>query len=289
VTTTVGRGAVRVVRGDARRLHGIADASVELVLTSPPYPMVPQWDEQFRDLGAETHAEMLGVLAEAWRACYRVLVPGGLLAIVIGDALRRGADGFRLWPNHAATLLDAERAGFRPLPYVLWKKPTNRPNAYLGSGFLPPNAYVTLDCEFVLLLRKGDLRRFPSHDPRRQVSRFGRAERDLWFSQVWEDVRGARQRGPAGRTGAFPMALAQRLVRMFSVVSDTVLDPFAGTGTTLWAAAGLGRGAVGVELDPRVYAGLVREARRRQLLIEPASGAAERPAGVPGRRRPVSG
>jgi modification methylase len=276
------RGAVRLLRGDARKLDRLDDRSVELVVTSPPYPMVPQWDAQFRALGATDHAGMLRVLEEAWRACHRVLVPGGLLAIVIGDALRRTEEGFRLWPNHAATLLDAERIGFRPLPYLLWKKPTNRPNAYLGSGFLPPNAYVTLDCEFVLLLRKGELRRFPARDPRREASRFTRGERDRWFSQVWEDVRGARQVGPEGRTGAFPPILAERLVRMFSVVGDTVLDPFAGTGTTVWAAASLGRSAVGVELDPATYRRLVAEARRRGYPSAPASGAS---AGSSRRRR----
>jgi len=286
VAAATDRGHVRVLHGDARRLDGIAESSVDLVLTSPPYPMIPQWDEQFRALGATSHAAMLAVLADAWRACHRVLVPGGLLAVVVGDALRRGEEGFRLWPNHAATLLDAERVGFRPLPYVLWKKPTNRPNAYLGSGFLPPNAYVTLDCEFVLLLRKGDLRRFPRHDPRREASRFTRPQRDRWFSQVWEDVRGAPQRGPAGRTGAFPAALAERVVRMFSVVGDTVLDPFAGTGTTLWAAAGLGREAIGVELDPNTYAHLVREARRRGFPNGPASATEERPRGASRRRSP---
>jgi len=238
---------------------------VELVLTSPPYPMIPQWDALFASLGARSYPAMTRVLAEAWAACHRVLVPGGILAVVIGDALRTDDDGFRLWSNHAATLVDAERAGFRPLPYVLWKKPTNRPNAYLGSGFLPPNAYVTLDCEFVLLFRKGGPRRFVAHDPRREASRFTRAERDRWFSQVWEDVRGARQATTGRRTGAFPAALAERLVRMFSVVGDTVLDPFAGTGTTLWAASRLGRAAVGVELDPIVFRDLEAEARRRAV------------------------
>ncbi len=276
-------GRVRLLRGDARRLDGVADGEVALVVTSPPYPMIPQWDEQFRSLGATTYEEMHQVLEEAWRACHRVLVPGGLLAVVIGDALRRTDDGFRLWPNHATTLLAAERIGFRPLPYLLWKKPTNRPNAYLGSGFLPPNAYVTLDCEFVLLLRKGDLRRFPSHDVRREASRFSRAERDRWFSQVWEDLRGTRQQRPGGRTGAFPAPVAERLVRMFSVVGDTVLDPFAGTGTTLWSAAELGRDAIGVELDPATYAALELEGARRGLLSGTASGASAAPRGT---RRP---
>jgi modification methylase len=225
--------------------------------------MIPQWDELFRSLGATDYPGMLRVLGDAWVACHRVLTPGGILAVVIGDALRRSDDGFRLWPNHAETLLQATAAGFRPLPYLLWKKPTNRPNAYLGSGFLPPNAYVTLDCEFVLLFRKGELRRFPPHDAHRSASRFSRAERDLWFSQVWSDIRGTRQDGRGGRTGAFPFELADRLVRMHSVVGDTVLDPFAGTGTTLWAAAARGRNAIGVEWDPETYAQLEARARER--------------------------
>ncbi|HTW55641.1 MAG TPA: site-specific DNA-methyltransferase [Thermoplasmata archaeon] len=256
-------GPVRLLHGDARRLDGIADASVELIVTSPPYPMIPQWDELFRSRGAADYPSMLRVLADAWAAGHRVLVPGGLLAIVIGDALRRSEDGFRLWPNHAETLVAAERAGFRPLPYLLWKKPTNKPNAFLGSGFLPPNAYVTLDCEFVLLFRKGGPRRFPRHDARRAASRLSRAERDRWFSQVWADVRGARQTGPGRRTGAFPPELARRLVRMFSVAGETVLDPFAGTGTTVWAASDAGRRGVGVEYDRPTFEALLAAGRRR--------------------------
>jgi DNA modification methylase len=240
--------------------------------------MIPQWDELFAQLGATDYPAMLLVLEGAWKECFRTLVPGGLLAVVIGDALRSDAGGFRVWPNHAETLVSATRLGFHPLPYVLWKKPTNKPNAFLGSGFLPPNAYVTLDCEFILLFRKGGLRRFPAHDPRRASSRLSRAERDHWFSQVWGDVRGAPQRRTGGRTGAFPPEIPERLVRMFSVVGDTVLDPFAGTGTTLWAASPLGRNSVGVEWDPRVFRTLAHEARRRKV---PTSGA---PSGstVPG-------
>ncbi|MFY9717604.1 MAG: site-specific DNA-methyltransferase [Thermoplasmata archaeon] len=259
-------GRVRLHHGDARRLVGVPDDSVELVVTSPPYPMIPQWDELFRSLGAHGYPEMLRVLEEAWAECRRVLVDGGLIAIVIGDALRRSDEGFRLWPNHAETLVAGERVGLRPLPYLLWKKPTNRPNAFLGSGFLPPNAYVTLDCEFVLLFRKGDPRTFPSHDPRRAASRFTRPERDRWFSQIWSDVRGARQADAGRRTGAFPAELARRLVRMFSVVGETVLDPFAGTGTTLWAAAECGRNAIGVEYDPTTYATLIAARVRRGLV-----------------------
>jgi site-specific DNA-methyltransferase (cytosine-N4-specific) len=256
-------------------MTGIPDASVHLVLTSPPYPMIPQWDGLFRALGAVDYAGMHRVLADAWDECYRVLVPGGILAVNIGDALRSVHGEFRLWPNPAETLVSASHIGFVPLPYLLWKKPTNRPNAFLGSGFLPPNAYVTLDCEHILLFRKGTLRRFPPHDAARQASRFSRAERDHWFSQVWTDIRGARQDSARGRSAAFPPELAERLVRMFSVEGDTVLDPFAGTGTTLWAAARWGRNAIGVEWD----GGTFRELEARAL-AEPLT-----PRAVRGARR----
>ena len=259
-------GEVRLVHGDARHLDTLPAKSVHLVVTSPPYPMIPQWDVLFRSLGARTFSEMHAVLREAWRECRRVLVNGGILAINIGDALRSADGEFRLWPNAAETTVAAAGLGFTPLPYVLWKKPMNRPNAFLGSGFLPPNAYVTLDCEYILVFRKGKLRRFPPHDPARLASRYSRAERDRWFSQVWGDVRAARQSTPRGRSAAFPSELAERLVRMFSVVGDTVLDPFAGTGTTLWAAARLGRDAVGVERDDATFEALESEAIGRGLM-----------------------
>jgi DNA modification methylase len=267
--------AVRVIEGDARALPGIAGESVDLVVTSPPYPLVPQWDALFAEAGATDFSTMHARLGEAWEACHRVLRPGGILAVNIGDALRTTpGTGFRLWPNHAEVLQRCGAIGFVPLPYLLWKKPINRPNAYLGSGFLPPNAYVTLDCEYILLFRKGGLRRFPPNDPARLASRFTRAERDRWFSQLWE-VRAARQAGPDGRrTGAFPEEIPRRLIRMFSVRGDTVLDPFAGTGTTLRAAAALGRRAIGVEIDPS----------RAEALRRAFSAGARR--GAPAPRRP---
>jgi modification methylase len=228
----------------------VEDASAGLVVTSPPYPMIAMWDEAFASQGAHSFEEMHAVLDGVWKEASRALIPGGIACVVVGDALRSVDGRFRLYANHARVLTAFERLGFDPLPYILWKKPTNRPNAFLGSGFLPPNAYVTLDCEFILVLRKGRLRAFPPKDPTRKASAYTKLERDTWFSQLWQ-IKGARQmRGQGGRrSGAFPPEIPRRLISMFSVEGDLVLDPFTGTGTTLAEAVLLKRAAVGYEVD----------------------------------------
>lgn len=261
---------VHVVQGDARQIPSVPPGTVHLVVTSPPYPMIPQWDATFHRQGADDFEAMHRLLDAGWLRCREVLVPGGILAVNVGDALRTTDGEFRLWPNHVAVTRGCVAAGLRPLPYLLWKKPMNRPNAFLGSGFLPPNAYVTLDCEFILLFRKGGPRRFPRGDLRRSESRYSKAERDRWFSQVWDDVRGVRQSNGAARTGAFPPEIPSRLIRMFSCAGETVLDPYAGTGTTLWEAHRLGREAIGVEIDPVLAEALARKAAGLSSAARPA-------------------
>lgn len=245
----------RLFLQDSGRRVALPDGSVQLVVTSPPYPYIEMWDGLFEralgwpggTLGKDPHRleEIHRSLTRTWKECERLLQPGGILCVNIGDATRTVGGEFRLFPNHVHVVSACERLGFRSLIPILWKKPTNKPNSFLGSGFAPPNAYVTLDCENILIFRKGPRRTLPPHDLLREASQFSKAERDRWFSQVWE-VRGASQRDG---TAAFPEEVPYRLVRMFSILGDTVLDPFAGSGSTLRVAHRLGRRAIGIEAD----------------------------------------
>ena len=198
-------------------------------------------------------------LAKVWAETYRVLIQGGIACINIGDATRKINGAFRLFPNHSRIIEQCESIGFTSLPYILWKKPTTKPHykgkaAFLGSGFLPPNAYVTLDCEFILIFRKGKLRQFPAHDPNRYDSKFTKEQRDSWFTQIWT-VTGTRQTTNKleRRTGAYPDEIAHRLINMFSVKGDTVLDPFLGSGTTTKVATQTGRNSIGYEIEENLF------------------------------------
>ena len=132
--------------------------------------------------------------------------------------------------------------------------PPPPPNKFMGSGMLPAGAYVTLEHEFVLVVRKGDKRPFtaPEDKRRRQQSAYFWEERNQWFSDVWFELKGTRQklsRTERARSGAFPLELAYRLICMYALRADTVLDPFLGTGSTLIAAMAAGRAGIGVEID----------------------------------------
>lgn len=256
----------RVVTGDSRSLSKIDDDSVELVVTSPPYPMIEMWDELFSELNPEVgeHLEhgdgpsafalMHEELEKVWTEVSRVLVDGGITCINIGDATRKIDGSFRVFQNHSQIINDLEQLGFEPLPELLWRKPVNSGAKFMGSGMLPPNAYVTLEHEYILVFRNGkDSRSFEPGSERRYSSAYFWEERNQWFSDVWMEIKGELQSlGQSElreRSAAYPFEIPYRLINMYSVYGDTVLDPFWGTGTTSFAAMVAGRNSIGYELE----------------------------------------
>jgi DNA modification methylase len=257
----------RLIVGDSRAMPSTGDESVDLVVTSPPYPMIEMWDPLFSSRNPEVAQALKALdgpaafklmhrdLDAAWAEVARVLKPGGWACVNVGDATRKVGDRFQLYSNHSLITNRFLSLGFDILPLILWRKQTNAPNKFMGSGMLPAGAYVTLEHEYILVMRKGGKREFAAGSEKlaRRASAFFWEERNAWFSDMW-DFKGTRQAlghsDLRARSAAFPLELPYRLVNMYSVRGDTVLDPFVGTGTTTFAAMASGRHSIGLELDP---------------------------------------
>lgn len=242
-------------RGDGRELGFLPPQSVHLVLTSPPYWTLKQYNAGEAQLGdVEGYEDFLAELDRVWAHCLRVLVPGGRLICVVGDVcLSRRKNGGRhtVVPLHASIQEHCRTLGFDNLAPIIWHKIANATLEASGNGggFLgkpyEPNAVIKNDIEFILMQRKPGAYRSPGL-LERAFSVIPDTLHKVWFRQIWADIPGASTRS---HPAPFPMELAIRLIRMFSFVGDTVLDPFLGSGTTALAAWQAGRNSVGVEID----------------------------------------
>lgn len=255
----------RVINSNASDMSEIKNESIALVVTSPPYPMIEMWDDCFcgqdagiiGDLqngnGALAFERMHQILDQVWREVDRVLIPGGIVCVNIGDATRTVNGVFQMFSNHNRIISAFHNMGYCVLPDVIWRKPSNSPNKFMGSGMYPAGAYVTYEHEYILIFRKGSKRIFTADKKTRQKSAYFWEERNVWFSDLWE-IKGVKQeftkKADRKRSAAFPFEIPYRLINMYSILGDTVLDPFAGTGTTLLAAMVSGRNSIGIDIDP---------------------------------------
>ena len=250
----------QLLLGDARRAD-VPDQSVHLVLTSPPYWTLKKYRRTEGQLGWITHYdEFLEQLDEVWSVCHRALVPGGRLICVVGDVClsRRKNDGrHTVVPLHAAIQDRCRTLGFDNLAPIIWHKIANVAHevergtgGFLGKPY-EPNAVIKNDIEYILMQRKPGGYRRPSIAAR-TLSLLSEESFKTHFRQIWTDIGGASTRE---HPAPFPVALADRLVRMFSFVGDTIFDPFTGTASTQIAAAACGRNSIGIEIDP-VYFGI---------------------------------
>jgi len=240
--------------GDARAMDFLQANSVHLVVTSPPYWKLKKYRETAGQLGfIEDYETFVAELDKVWEHCYRAIVPGGRLVIVVGDVClsrRKNRGRHTVVPLHAAIQEHCRRIGFDNLAPIIWHKIANA--AYEvenGSSFLgkpyEPNAVIKNDIEFILMQRKPGGYRKPSL-AKRILSVIPADYHHRWFQQIWTGITGASTRQ---HPAPYPVELAVRLIRMFSFVGDTVVDPFLGTGTTSLAAMQTGRNSIGVEID----------------------------------------
>jgi modification methylase len=258
-----------LVRNDARKMVAARVGKVHLVLTSPPYWTLKEYRDAPGQMGhISDYGEFLLELNKVWENCFDFLIPGGRLICVVGDVClsRRKNDGrHTVVPLHASIQEGCRQIGFDNLAPIIWHKIANA--AYEvengGAGFLgkpyEPNAVIKNDIEFILMERKPGGYRTPTA-PERLLSMIGANEHQVWFQQIWEGVTGASTKD---HPAPYPVELAERLVRMFSFVGDTVLDPFMGTGTTALAASKCGRNSVNFEVD-RTYLDFAAERLRRE-------------------------
>jgi DNA modification methylase len=241
----------KVYLGDSRAMTEVEDGAVDLAVTSPPYWHIKDYGVPGQiGYGQSLHA-YLQDLYHTWRECFRVLRAGARLCINVGDQFARASvyGRYKVIPLHAEFINQCEQIGFDFLGAIIWqKKTTMNPSGgavVMGSYPFPPNGIVEIDYEFILIFKKPGLSKKVSKEIK-AASKLTKAEWKEYFAGHWH-FGGVRQ---VGHEAMFPEELPRRLIRMFSFVGDTVLDPFLGSGTTVKAALDLTRNAVGYEINP---------------------------------------
>ena len=248
----------RIYWGDARAQSDLADESVHLIVTSPPYWALKDYGHAAQIGFDQSLENYLESLAQVWRECHRVLHGGCRLAINVGDQFARAAHygRYKVIPLHAQIIIDAENAGFDFMGSIIWQKVTSQNasggGAVMGSFPLPRNGIVKLDYEHILLFKKLGVAPKPS-DAQKAAAAMTTEQWNRNFAGHWQ-FPGEKQ---SGHLASFPLELPRRLIQMFSFPGEIVLDPFAGAATTIRAAMDLNRVGVGYEIN-RDFEGAMR-------------------------------
>ncbi|MCD6116370.1 thermonuclease family protein [bacterium] len=241
----------KIIIGDSRQMSSIANKSVHLIVTSPPY-----W--QLKDYGAvnqigynDNYENYINNLNLVWNQCYRVLDNGCRLCVNIGDQFARSIyyGRYKVIPIRTEIIKFCESIGFDYMGAIIWQKKTTSNTtggaSLMGSYPTPRNGIISIDYEFILIFKKLGTPGKPSREIK-EKSRMTKEEWKTYFSGHW-NFGGAKQ---DGHIAVFPEELPKRLIKMFAFKEDTVLDPFLGSGTTSLAAKNLGRNSIGYEINP---------------------------------------
>jgi DNA modification methylase len=249
----------RLHLGDARDLSWLKNETIHLVVTSPPYWTLKEYEHSHFQLGdIQDYEGFLAELDKVWRECVRVLVPGGRICCVVGDVCvpRKREGRHFVMPLHADIQVRSRSFGLDCLTPILWQKIANGVTEVQGNGAgfygkpYQPGAIIKNDVEYILFLRKGGQYRSPTA-LQRALSMLNKTEMQSWMRSSWSDIKGESTR--RGHPAPFPVELAERLIKMFSFAGDTVFDPFSGTGSTALAALNAGRNSISNEIEPTYH------------------------------------
>ena len=240
----------KIIHGDSRQMNRLADKSVHLVITSPPYWQLKDYGTENQIGFHESYESYINNLNLVWKECHRVLHPGCRLCINIGDQFARSVyyGRYKVIPIRTEIIKFCETIGFDYMGAVIWQKVTTCNTTggatIMGSFPYPRNGILKLDYEFILLFKKQGFPPAPTKE-QKELSIMTKDDWNTYFSGHWY-FAGAKQ---DGHIAMFPEELPARLIKMFSFSGETVLDPFLGSGTTALAARNLGRNSVGYEIN----------------------------------------
>jgi site-specific DNA-methyltransferase (adenine-specific) len=241
----------KIIIGDSRHMAEVKNESTHLIITSPPYWQIKDYGDKNQIGFNDTYEKYIDNLNKVWTECYRILQPGCRLCVNIGDQFARAATygRYKIIPIREEIIRSCESIGFDYMGAIIWQKKTTMNTtggaSVMGSFPYPRNGLIEIDYEFILLFKK--LGQSPNHVSKevREWSKLSNEEWRKYFTGHW-NFAGVKQNG---HIAMFPEELPKRLIKMFSFIGETVLDPFLGSGTTAKVAAELNRNSIGYEIN----------------------------------------
>lgn len=240
----------KIIIGDSRCMMEVPEESVHLIITSPPYWQLKDYGNGSQIGFDDSYEDYINNLNVVWKECHRVLNKGCRLCVNIGDQFARSVyyGRYKVIPIRTEIIKFCETIGFDYMGAVIWQKVTTCNTTggatIMGSFPFPRNGILKIDYEFILIFKKHGVAQRVSKEIK-ETSKMTIEEWNQFFTGHW-NIPGEKQ---DKHLAMFPEEVPRRLIKMFSFVNDTVLDPFLGSGTTSLAAKKLNRNSIGYEIS----------------------------------------